>query len=86
MEEKEVLAAVNLELNRVFKVNYKLPNNPQNYSRRCIECKKPLFYNPNLNSLFWVPLSFGHTFPPLTNAINKVVNISQIFKFKFTNI
>ncbi len=49
MEEKEVLAAVNLELNRVFKVNYKLPNNPQNYSWRCIECKKPLFYNPNLN-------------------------------------
>ncbi len=45
MEEKEVLAAVNVELNRVFKVNYKLPTNPQNYSWRCIECKKPLFYN-----------------------------------------
>ena len=49
MEEKEVFAAVNLELNRVFRVNYKLPNNPQNYSWLCIECKKPLFYNPNLN-------------------------------------
>lgn len=45
MEEKEVLVAINLELNRVFKVNYKLPNNPQNYTWRCIECKKPLFYN-----------------------------------------
>jgi len=45
LEEKEVLAAVNVELNRVFKVNYKLPTNPQNYSWRCIECKKPLFYN-----------------------------------------
>jgi len=49
LEEKEVFAAVNLELNRVFRVNYKLPNNPQNYSWLCIECKKPLFYNPNLN-------------------------------------
>ena len=49
MEEKEVFAAINLELNRVFRVNYKLPNNPQNYSWQCIECKKPLFYNPNLN-------------------------------------
>ncbi len=49
MEHKDVIAAVNVELNRVFKVNYKLPNNPQNYSWRCIECKKPLFYNPNLN-------------------------------------
>ena len=49
MEEKEVFAAINLELNRVFRVNYKLPNNPQNYSWQCIECNKPLFYNPNLN-------------------------------------
>ncbi|KKN26339.1 hypothetical protein LCGC14_0875710 [marine sediment metagenome] len=49
LEEKEVLVAVNIELNRVFKVNYKLPTNPQNYSWRCIECKKPLFYNQYQN-------------------------------------
>ena len=49
MEHSDVIAAVNVELNRVFKVNYNLPDNPQNYSWRCIECKKPLFYNPNLN-------------------------------------
>ena len=49
MEEKEVLVAVNLELNRVFKVNYKLPNNPQNYTWQCLKCKKPLFFNSNLN-------------------------------------
>jgi len=49
LEEKEVLAAVNLELNRVFKANYKLPKNPQNYSWQCLKCKKPLFYNQNEN-------------------------------------
>jgi len=49
LEHSDVIAAVNVELNRVFKVNYNLPDNPQNYSWRCIECKKPLFYNPNLN-------------------------------------
>ena len=49
MEHSDVIAAVNVELNRVFKVNYNLPDNPQNYSWQCIECKKPLFYNPNLN-------------------------------------
>jgi len=29
LEEKEILAAVYVELNRVFKANYKPPKNPQ---------------------------------------------------------
>ena len=45
LEEKEILAAVNVELNRVFKANYTLPKNPQNYNWQCLKCKKPLFYN-----------------------------------------
>ena len=49
MEETEVLVANNVELNRVFKVEYKLPKNPQDYTWQCLKCKKPLFYNQYLN-------------------------------------
>ena len=58
LEETEILAANNIELDRVFKVDYKLPKNPQNYTWQCLKCKKPLFYNQHLNCF---KLSFTNT-------------------------
>lgn len=45
MFEKEVFIAINVELNQVFNIRYRLPKNPQNYSWLCKSCKKPVFYN-----------------------------------------
>ncbi len=45
MEDKEVLIALNVELNQVFNLRYRRPKNPNNYTWICKHCKKQVYYN-----------------------------------------
>ncbi len=48
MIDKEVFIAINVELNQVFNIRYRLPKNPHNFSWLCKSCRKPVFYNNDL--------------------------------------
>lgn len=48
MIDKEVFIAINVELNQVFNIHYRLPKNPHNFNWLCKTCRKPVFYNQDL--------------------------------------
>ena len=45
MQDKEVLVALNVELNQFFNVRYRRPQNPDKYTWLCKHCKKQVYYN-----------------------------------------
>jgi len=49
MEDKEVLIALNVELNQIFNLRYRRPKNPHKYTWLCNICKKQVYYNENEN-------------------------------------
>jgi hypothetical protein len=48
MIEEEVFIAINVELNQVFNIRYRVPKDPQNFNWLCKKCGKPVFYNQYL--------------------------------------